>query len=196
MFSAIDEAHMRRALALAALAMNHATPNPRVGCVLVRDGEVLAEGFTQRPGDAHAEAHALRNARTKGVDVRGATAYVTLEPCNHFGKTPPCTEALIGAGVSRVVAAMEDPNPNVSGTGFERLRDAGIEVRVGLLAQDAGEINIGFAKRMQTGLPWVRWMANRSGSPARRRAAMATAGGRVPARCSPAAAPCSVTTRR
>jgi len=156
MFSAIDEAHMRRALALAALAMNHATPNPRVGCVLVRDGEVLAEGFTQRPGDAHAEAHALRNARTKGVDVRGATAYVTLEPCNHFGKTPPCTEALIGAGVSRVVAAMEDPNPNVSGTGFERLREAGIEVRVGLLAQEAAEINIGFIKRMQTGLPWVR----------------------------------------
>lgn len=156
MFSATDEAFMRRALDLAAMAMNHATPNPRVGCVLVRDRQVIAEGFTQRPGEPHAEAHAIRNARAKGQDLSGATAYVTLEPCNHFGKTPPCTEALIGAGVGRVVAAMEDPNPRVSGTGFERLREAGIDVRVGLLQQDATELNIGFIKRMATGLPWVR----------------------------------------
>lgn len=156
MFSVNDEAFMRRALELAAMAMNHATPNPRVGCVMVRNGQIVAEGFTQRPGEPHAEAHAIRNARSKGVELVGATAYVTLEPCNHFGKTPPCTDALIGAGVSRVVAAMEDPNPRVCGSGFERLRDAGIDVRVGLLQQDASELNIGFIKRMATGLPWVR----------------------------------------
>jgi diaminohydroxyphosphoribosylaminopyrimidine deaminase / 5-amino-6-(5-phosphoribosylamino)uracil reductase len=155
-FSVSDEAWMRRALALAEHAMNHATPNPRVGCVFVREEYVLAEGFTQRPGEAHAEAHAIAQARARGIDLRGATAYVTLEPCNHFGRTPPCTEALIASGVSRVVAAMEDPNPVVSGRGFTRLRDAGIEVRVGLLETDAHELNIGFVNRMQTGRPWVR----------------------------------------
>lgn len=156
MFSSADETFMRRALELAAMAMNHATPNPRVGCVLVRDGAVIAEGFTQRPGELHAEAHAIKNARSKGVNLEGSTAYVTLEPCNHFGKTPPCTEALIGAGVTRVFAAMEDPNTMVSGTGHARLRDAGFDVRVGLLSHDAMELNIGFIKRMTTGLPWVR----------------------------------------
>jgi diaminohydroxyphosphoribosylaminopyrimidine deaminase / 5-amino-6-(5-phosphoribosylamino)uracil reductase len=156
MFSATDEAWMRRALDLATLAMNHATPNPRVGCVVVRDAQVLAEGFTQRPGEAHAEAHALKLARSKGIDLKGATAYVTLEPCNHFGRTPPCTEALIEAGVARVIAAMQDPNPIVAGRGLMRLREAGIEVRVGLLEHDAREINIGFIKRMTSGLPWVR----------------------------------------
>ena len=156
MFSADDEAFMRRALELAAMAMNHATPNPRVGCVLVRDGAIIAEGFTQRPGEPHAEAHAIKNARSKGINLDGATAYVTLEPCNHFGKTPPCTEALVGCGIKRVVAAMEDPNPMVGGTGHTRLRDAGIDVRVGLLSHDAIELNIGFVKRMTTGLPWVR----------------------------------------
>lgn len=156
MFSVADETFMRRALELAALAMNHATPNPRVGCVLVRDGVVIAEGYTQRPGEAHAEAHAIKNARARGLNLSGTTAYVTLEPCNHFGKTPPCTEALVGAGVSRVFAAMEDPNPMVSGTGLARLRDAGVDVRVGLLSHDATELNIGFIKRMTTGLPWVR----------------------------------------
>lgn len=156
MFSSADETFMRRALELAAMAMNHATPNPRVGCVLVRDGVVIAEGFTQRPGEAHAEAHAIKNARSKGVNLDGTTAYVTLEPCNHFGKTPPCTEALIGAGITRVFAAMEDPNPMVSGTGHARLRDAGVDVRVGLLSHDALELNIGFVNRMTTGLPWVR----------------------------------------
>ncbi len=147
---------MRRALELAAMAMNHATPNPRVGCVIVRDGAVITEGFTQRPGEPHAEAHAIKNARSKGVNLEGSTAYVSLEPCSHFGKTPPCTEALIGAGVTRVFAAMEDPNPMVSGTGLARLRDAGVDVRVGLLSHDAMELNIGFVKRMTTGLPWVR----------------------------------------
>ncbi len=156
MFGASDETFMRRALELAAMAMNHATPNPRVGCVLVRDGAIIAEGFTQRPGEPHAEGHAIKNARSKGIKLEGATAYVTLEPCNHFGKTPPCTEALIGAGIQRVVAAMEDPNSMVSGTGHSRLRDAGIDVRVGLLSHDALELNIGFVKRMTTGLPWVR----------------------------------------
>lgn len=147
---------MRRALELAENAMNHATPNPRVGCVIVNDNQMLAEGFTQRPGEPHAEAHAIARAREKGIDLRGATAYVTLEPCNHVGRTPPCTEGLIASGVARVVAAMEDPNPIVSGRGFARLRESGIEVRVGLLEREAREINIGFVKRMQTGLPWVR----------------------------------------
>jgi diaminohydroxyphosphoribosylaminopyrimidine deaminase / 5-amino-6-(5-phosphoribosylamino)uracil reductase len=156
MFSMTDEAHMRRALDLATLAMNHATPNPRVGCVIVRDGLVLAEGYTQRPGEPHAEAFAIKQARVKGIDLTGATAYVTLEPCNHFGRTPPCSEALIDAGVTRVVTAMQDPNPIVGGRGFARLREAGIEVRVGLLEHDARELNIGFLKRMATGLPWVR----------------------------------------
>ena len=137
MFSAGDETFMRRALELAAMAMNHATPNPRVGCVITREGQVIAEGFTQRPGEPHAEAHAIKNARSKGINLEGATAYVTLEPCNHFGKTPPCTEALIGVGIQRVMVAMEDPNPMVSGTGHTRLRDAGVDVRVGLLSHDA-----------------------------------------------------------
>jgi diaminohydroxyphosphoribosylaminopyrimidine deaminase / 5-amino-6-(5-phosphoribosylamino)uracil reductase len=156
MFNLTDEGHMRRALDLATLAMNHATPNPRVGCVIVRDGQVLSEGYTQRPGEPHAEAFAIKQARIKGVDLTGATAYVTLEPCNHFGRTPPCSEALIDAGIARLVAAMQDPNPIVGGRGFARLRDAGIEVRVGLLEHDARELNIGFLKRMATGLPWVR----------------------------------------
>ncbi|MEO7255124.1 MAG: bifunctional diaminohydroxyphosphoribosylaminopyrimidine deaminase/5-amino-6-(5-phosphoribosylamino)uracil reductase RibD [Casimicrobium sp.] len=156
MFSADDETFMRRALEMAAMAMNHATPNPRVGCVIVRDGAIIAEGFTQRPGEPHAEAHAIKNARSKGISLDDATAYVTLEPCNHFGKTPPCTEALVSAGIRRVVTAMEDPNPMVGGTGHARLRDAGVDVRVGLLSHDALELNIGFVKRMTTGLPWVR----------------------------------------
>jgi diaminohydroxyphosphoribosylaminopyrimidine deaminase / 5-amino-6-(5-phosphoribosylamino)uracil reductase len=156
MFNPADEAWMRRALQLATLAMNHATPNPRVGCVFVRDGQMLTEGYTQRPGEAHAEAHAIKLARLKNVDLKGATAYVTLEPCNHFGRTPPCTEALIEAGVMRVIAATQDPNPIVGGRGFTRLRESGVEVRVGLLEHDAQEINIGFLKRIRTGLPWVR----------------------------------------
>jgi diaminohydroxyphosphoribosylaminopyrimidine deaminase/5-amino-6-(5-phosphoribosylamino)uracil reductase len=131
-------------------------PNPRVGCVLVKNGEVIGEGFTQPAGQDHAEVRALKDARSRGHDLRGATAYVTLEPCSHFGRTPPCANALIEAQVERVVAAMEDPNPQVSGRGLKMLRDAGIEVRCGLLANEAYELNIGFVSRMTRGRPWVR----------------------------------------
>ncbi len=147
---------MRAALSQAALGLYITTPNPRVGCVIVRDGEVIAEGHTQPAGFAHAEAHALQHAAARGVDVRGATAYVTLEPCSHHGRTPPCADALIAAGVARVVVAIEDPNPLVAGQGLARLQAAGMSVEVGVLAQPAREINAGFLCRMRTGRPWVR----------------------------------------
>jgi diaminohydroxyphosphoribosylaminopyrimidine deaminase/5-amino-6-(5-phosphoribosylamino)uracil reductase len=147
---------MERALALARRGMYTTDPNPRVGCVLVKHGEVIGEGFTQPAGQDHAEVRALKDARSRGHDLRGATAYVTLEPCSHFGRTPPCANALIEAQVERVVAAMEDPNPQVSGRGLKILRDAGIEVRCGLLANEAHELNIGFISRMTRGRPWVR----------------------------------------
>jgi diaminohydroxyphosphoribosylaminopyrimidine deaminase/5-amino-6-(5-phosphoribosylamino)uracil reductase len=147
---------MRRALELGARALLHATPNPRVGCVLVRDGVVLGEGTTQPPGRNHAEIEALNDARQRGHDPRGATAYVTLEPCSHFGRTPPCAGALIEARIGRVVAAVEDPNPLVAGRGLELLRGAGIDVRCGLLRDEAIEANIGFFSRMNRGRPWVR----------------------------------------
>ncbi|MCS6996881.1 MAG: bifunctional diaminohydroxyphosphoribosylaminopyrimidine deaminase/5-amino-6-(5-phosphoribosylamino)uracil reductase RibD [Casimicrobiaceae bacterium] len=156
MFTAADAEWMRLALAEAERAINHATPNPRVGAVLVRDGKLLGRGHTQPPGGPHAEVMALRDARARGAEVAGATLYVTLEPCNHFGRTPPCVDALIEARVARVIAALEDPNPLVSGRGFARLRESGIEVRVGLLAAEATELNLGFIKRMTLGLPWVR----------------------------------------
>jgi diaminohydroxyphosphoribosylaminopyrimidine deaminase/5-amino-6-(5-phosphoribosylamino)uracil reductase len=156
MFSQTDFVHMERALALAKRGMYTTDPNPRVGCVLVKNGEVIGEGFTQPAGQDHAEVRALKDARSRGHDLRGATAYVTLEPCSHFGRTPPCANALIEAQVARVVAAMEDPNPHVSGRGLAMLRDAGIEVRCGLLAQEAHELNIGFVSRMTRGRPWVR----------------------------------------
>ncbi|WGS49100.1 bifunctional diaminohydroxyphosphoribosylaminopyrimidine deaminase/5-amino-6-(5-phosphoribosylamino)uracil reductase RibD [Paraburkholderia sp. D15] len=156
MFSQTDFVHMERALALAKRGMYTTDPNPRVGCVLVKHGEVIGEGFTQPAGQDHAEVRALKDARSRGHDLRGATAYVTLEPCSHFGRTPPCANALIDAQVARVVAAMEDPNPQVSGRGLKMLRDAGIEVRCGLLAQEAHELNIGFVSRMTRGRPWVR----------------------------------------
>jgi diaminohydroxyphosphoribosylaminopyrimidine deaminase/5-amino-6-(5-phosphoribosylamino)uracil reductase len=156
MFSQTDFVHMERALALAKRGMYTTDPNPRVGCVLVKHDEVIGEGFTQPAGQDHAEVRALKDARSRGHDLRGATAYVTLEPCSHFGRTPPCTNALIEAQVERVVAAMEDPNPQVSGRGLRMLRDAGIEVRCGLLAQEAYELNIGFVSRMTRGRPWVR----------------------------------------
>lgn len=129
------------------------TPNPRVGCVLVREGQVVGEGWHQRAGEPHAEIHALLRA---GDLARGATAYVTLEPCSHFGRTPPCSRALVDAGVSRVVAAMEDPNPQVAGRGFALLRAAGIEVEVGVLETEARELNLGFVSRMSRGRPWLR----------------------------------------
>jgi diaminohydroxyphosphoribosylaminopyrimidine deaminase/5-amino-6-(5-phosphoribosylamino)uracil reductase len=156
MFSQTDFVHMERALALAKRGMYTTDPNPRVGCVLVRNGEVIGEGYTQPAGQDHAEIRALKDARSRGHDLRGATAYVTLEPCSHFGRTPPCANALIEAQIGRVIAAMEDPNPQVSGRGLAILREAGIEVRCGLLANEARELNIGFVTRMTRGRPWVR----------------------------------------
>lgn len=153
MFHDSDVAHMRQALALAAKGLFTTTPNPRVGCVVVQDGEVVGTGWHARAGGPHAETLALQAA---GDRARGATAYVTLEPCAHIGRTGPCTEALIKAGISMVVAATEDPNPLVGGRGLERLRSAGLMVRVGLLADQAQALNRGFFKRMRTGLPWLR----------------------------------------
>ncbi|HTC53521.1 MAG TPA: bifunctional diaminohydroxyphosphoribosylaminopyrimidine deaminase/5-amino-6-(5-phosphoribosylamino)uracil reductase RibD [Steroidobacteraceae bacterium] len=152
-FDAADHAFMARALALAAQGLASAHPNPRVGCVLVRDGVVLAEGWHQHAGGPHAEAAALANLRTP---ASGATAYVNLEPCNHHGRTPPCSEALIKAGVKRVVYAVGDPNPLVNGAGARRLREAGVLVQSGLLEAAAVELNAGFIKRMRMGLPLVR----------------------------------------
>jgi diaminohydroxyphosphoribosylaminopyrimidine deaminase/5-amino-6-(5-phosphoribosylamino)uracil reductase len=145
--------YMRRCFDLARQAVIHARPNPAVGCVLVRDGVVVGEGFTQIPGQAHAEVDALRKA---GDKARGATAYVSLEPCAHQGRTGPCANALIDAGVARVVYAVEDPNPLVKGKGLALLRAAGIPVEGPLLADEAEAINPGFMKRMRSGLPFVR----------------------------------------
>jgi diaminohydroxyphosphoribosylaminopyrimidine deaminase/5-amino-6-(5-phosphoribosylamino)uracil reductase len=152
-----DDAHwMRRALVKADEALYRSDPNPRVGCVLVRDGVAIGEGATQARGGPHAEVEALSDARSRGFDPRGATAYVTLEPCNHFGRTPPCVDALLAAGVARLVAAMEDPNPLVGGEGLRRLRAAGVDVEVGLFADEARALNVGFVSRMTRGRPWVR----------------------------------------
>ncbi|MBL8446300.1 MAG: bifunctional diaminohydroxyphosphoribosylaminopyrimidine deaminase/5-amino-6-(5-phosphoribosylamino)uracil reductase RibD [Zoogloeaceae bacterium] len=155
-FSAPDHAHMAQALRLAALGLNTTTPNPRVGCVLAHGDRVVGEGWHRRAGEPHAEVHALAQA---GEDARGATAYVTLEPCSHHGRTPPCADALIAAGVRRVIAAMVDPNPLVAGQGLARLRAAGIDAQEGLLEADARELNIGFVSRMTRGRPWVRLKA-------------------------------------
>ncbi len=144
---------MARALRLARRGLYTTDPNPRVGCVLVRDGEVVGEGWHRRAGGPHAERIALAAA---GRRARGATAYVTLEPCSHHGRTPPCADALVEAGVSRVVAAMVDPNPLVSGKGLARLRAAGIRAEAGLLESEAERLNPGFVKRMRGGRPWVR----------------------------------------
>lgn len=144
---------MARALELARRGLYTTTPNPRVGCVIVRDGVVVGEGWHERAGEPHAEVHALRQA---GEHARRATAYVTLEPCAHQGRTPPCCDALVAAGVSKVVAAMADPNPLVAGKGLERLRAAGLSVECGLLANEARKLNIGFVSRMTRGRPWVR----------------------------------------
>ncbi|WMW81625.1 bifunctional diaminohydroxyphosphoribosylaminopyrimidine deaminase/5-amino-6-(5-phosphoribosylamino)uracil reductase RibD [Undibacterium cyanobacteriorum] len=151
-----DVEMMSLALDLAAGASMETAPNPRVGCVLVKDGQIIGRGCTQKVGQAHAEVMALRDAASQGHAVQGATAYVTLEPCSHYGRTPPCANALIEAGVARVVAALEDPNPLVAGRGFAMLREAGIDVLSGVLAQRASELNIGFLHRMRTGKPWVR----------------------------------------
>lgn len=145
---------MERALQLAEQGLYSTHPNPRVGCVLVKDGQVVGEGWHQQAGTPHAEVHALRAA---GEQARGATAYVTLEPCSHHGRTPPCSLALLNAGVVRVVVAMQDPNPLVAGHGLDMLRSAGVEVQVldGPLSLRAQELNRGFVKRMRTGMPWV-----------------------------------------
>lgn len=152
-FSAADSAYMAQALRLAQRGLYTTTPNPRVGCVLVKDGVVIGEGWHEKAGEPHAEVHALRAA---GEAARGATAYVTLEPCAHFGRTPPCADALVEAGVARVVAAMTDPNPQVAGRGLERLRNAGIVAESGLMEAEAKELNIGFISRMTRGRPWLR----------------------------------------
>ncbi len=144
---------MARALRLAELGLYTTSPNPRVGCVIVRDGVVVGEGWHEKTGGPHAEVHALRAA---GGGARGATAYVTLEPCSHHGRTPPCANALIDAGVARVVAAMRDPNPQVSGRGLELLTLAGVSVQTGLLENEARELNVGFISRMTCARPWLR----------------------------------------
>ncbi|HCG77584.1 MAG TPA: bifunctional diaminohydroxyphosphoribosylaminopyrimidine deaminase/5-amino-6-(5-phosphoribosylamino)uracil reductase RibD, partial [Oceanospirillales bacterium] len=144
---------MADALRLAKKGLYTTSPNPRVGCVIVKDGVKVGEGWHQKAGEPHAEVHALRAA---GDQARGATAYVTLEPCSHYGRTPPCAEGLIKAGVSRVVGAVRDPNPSVAGRGYEMLRQAGIEVVESCLEPEATAINAGFMKRMRTGMPYVR----------------------------------------
>jgi diaminohydroxyphosphoribosylaminopyrimidine deaminase / 5-amino-6-(5-phosphoribosylamino)uracil reductase len=152
-FSADDHRYMARALRLAHRGLYTTAPNPRVGCVIVRDNAIVGEGWHERAGGPHAEISALEAA---GPRARGSSAYVTLEPCVHQGRTGPCTEALIGSGVARVVAALQDPNPLVSGRGLERLQQAGVATGAGLLEVEARELNIGFASRMTRGRPWVR----------------------------------------
>jgi len=154
-----DTQGIRLALQWAENGLFTTTPNPRVGCVIVKDRQVIGEGFTQPAGQPHAEVQALHDAARRGNDVRGATVYVTLEPCSHHGRTPPCADALISAGVARVVAAIADPNPLVAGQGLARLQAAGIDVVCGVLEQEARELNIGFFSRMQRAKPWVRMKA-------------------------------------
>lgn len=151
--SPADERYMARAFELARLGRFTTTPNPNVGCVIVLNGEIVGEGYHLRAGEPHAEVHALRMA---GEKARGATAYVTLEPCSHHGRTPPCADALLAAGVSRVVAAMQDPNPEVAGRGLYRLKQNGIDVSHGLMHSQAEAVNLGFLKRMRTGFPYVQ----------------------------------------
>src|SRR3984893_4208452 len=151
--SSRDQAHMARALSLAPRGLYTTEPNPRVGCVVVQDDRVLGEGWHVRAGEPHAEVLALRAA---GPDARGATVYVTLEPCSHTGRTPPCADALIAAGVGRVVCCTVDPNPRVAGGGLERLQAAGIPVSVGILAAEARDLNVGFFSRFERGRPFIR----------------------------------------
>ncbi|MEI7456173.1 MAG: bifunctional diaminohydroxyphosphoribosylaminopyrimidine deaminase/5-amino-6-(5-phosphoribosylamino)uracil reductase RibD [Nitrosomonadales bacterium] len=153
MVSAEDSRWMAQALQLAERGLYSTSPNPRVGCVLVRDGNLLGAGWHKKAGEPHAEVYALREA---GAGAKGATAYVTLEPCSHYGRTPPCADALINAGVARVVVAMQDPNPQVAGSGIATLRAAGISVDCGLMEAAARELNAGFCARMTRGMPQVR----------------------------------------
>jgi len=155
MSAATDRDMMTRALVLAERGLFTTTPNPRVGCVIARHSLVLGEGWHERAGGAHAEVRALDDARAHGNDVRGATAYVTLEPCNHQGRTPPCSSALLAAGIKRVVAAMSDPDPKAAG-GADRLRAAGVTVETGLFEDEARELNVGWLHRLRYGRPWIR----------------------------------------
>ncbi len=152
-FTADDYEYMARALRLGEKGLYTTDPNPRVGCVIVRDDRIVGEGWHERAGEPHAEIMALAAA---GEQAHGATVYVTLEPCAHHGRTPPCAEALVEAGVGRVIAAMVDPNPQVAGKGLGRLQEAGIPAKHGLLEAQARALNPGFVKRMETGRPWVR----------------------------------------
>ena len=156
MYSNVDREFMLLALAEAHKSLYLSNPNPRVGCVIVKHGEVIGLGNTQKVGGPHAEIQALADARSRRFDPESSTIYVTLEPCNHFGRTPPCVDALIEAKPAIVIAAMLDPNPLMAGNGLERLRDAGIDVRCGLMQTEAEELNRGFVSRMTRGLPWVR----------------------------------------
>lgn len=156
MYTAVDHQLMSEALAEAQKALYLSNPNPRVGCVIVKDGQVIGRGYTQKVGGPHAEVQALADVKAKGLNPAGSTVYVTLEPCSHTGRTPPCVDALIEAKPARVIAAMSDPNPLVGGQGLERLKAAGIEVRCGLLEAEARALNPGFISRMTRGLPWVR----------------------------------------
>jgi len=159
MFTAQDSQWMAQALRLAGQGLYSTSPNPRVGCVLVAEGRIIGSGWHQRAGEAHAEVHALNEA---GDKARGATAYVTLEPCSHHGRTPPCADALISAGVARVVVAVADPNSQVAGAGCAKLRAAGIAVESGLMEAAARELNVGFFARMTRGTPWLRSKAGMS----------------------------------
>src|SRR5688572_7762282 len=152
-FTEFDKLAMRRALVLAARGLETTHPNPCVGCVIAQGDRIVAEGWHERAGEAHAEAAALRVA---GEQAAGATAYVTLEPCSHFGRTPPCADAMIAARIARVVFALQDPNPRISGRGAEKLRQASITVHAGLREDEAAELIAGFVKRMKSGRPWVR----------------------------------------
>ena len=156
MYTVVDHQFMSQALAEAKNALYLSNPNPRVGCVIVKNGQVIGRGYTQKIGGRHAEVEALADVIDNGFDPAGSTVYVTLEPCNHSGKTPPCVDALIAAKPAMVIAAMIDPNPLVGGKGLERLKVAGIDVRCGLLESEAQALNRGFISRMSRGLPWTR----------------------------------------
>ncbi|AZG72520.1 bifunctional diaminohydroxyphosphoribosylaminopyrimidine deaminase/5-amino-6-(5-phosphoribosylamino)uracil reductase RibD [Shewanella livingstonensis] len=154
-WSTFDTQMMSRAIGLAEKGRYTTRPNPCVGCVIVYQNKIIGEGYHQRAGQGHAEVNALKMVHDNGLSAEGATAYVTLEPCSHYGRTPPCALGLINAKVARVVVAVTDANPEVSGRGITLLREAGVEVDVGLLSEQAYDLNLGFMKRMKTGLPWI-----------------------------------------
>ncbi len=154
-FDKTDEDYMNEALELAKNGLYTTLPNPSVGCILVKNNKIIGKGWHHRAGEPHAEVMALRNALENGNEIQGATAYVTLEPCSHYGLTPPCALGLVKAGIKRVVAAMQDPNPDVSGKGFDILKNAGVSVAYGLLSEKAEELNKAFLYEMRHGIPYV-----------------------------------------